>query len=121
MPARRLILIADDYGISPGVSAGIRELAERRRLTGTGVMATMKHWPAEAGALKDLHGNIAVGLHFTLSDQPPRRREFADARGNPRGNAVIVCNQDQVGTGHSPIFQHGRAGSPTRRKLTFLF
>ncbi len=68
---RRLILIADDYGISPGVSAGIRQLAERRRLTGTGVMATMAHWPAEAPALRDLRGRIAVGLHFTLTDQVP--------------------------------------------------
>ncbi len=71
MSQRRLILIADDYGISPGVSAGIRQLAEHRRLTGTGVMATMPHWPAEAPALRDLHGHIAVGLHFTLTDQVP--------------------------------------------------
>ena len=71
MPPRRLILVADDYGISPGVSAGIRALAERRRLTGTGVMATMPHWPAEAPALRELHGTIAVGLHFTLTDQVP--------------------------------------------------
>ena len=71
MSARHLILIADDYGISPGVSAGIRALAERRRLTGTGVMATMPDWPAEAPALRDLHGQIAVGLHFTLTDQTP--------------------------------------------------
>jgi hypothetical protein len=71
MTSRRLVLVADDYAISPGVSAGIRALATRRRLTGTGVMATMPHWPAEAGALRDLHRNIAVGLHFTLSDQQP--------------------------------------------------
>lgn len=69
--SRRLILIADDYGISPGVSAGIRQLAEKRRLSGTGVMATMPSWPGEAAALRDLHDQIAVGLHFTLTDQVP--------------------------------------------------
>jgi predicted glycoside hydrolase/deacetylase ChbG (UPF0249 family) len=74
MTSRRLILIADDYGISPGVSAGIRDLAERSRLTGTGVMATMPDWPAEAPALRALHGQIAVGLHFTLTDQVPLGR-----------------------------------------------
>lgn len=68
---RRLFLIADDYAISPGVSAGIRALAENRRLTGTGVMATMPIWPAEAPALRDLHQHISVGLHFTLTDQVP--------------------------------------------------
>ena len=71
MALRRLILVADDYAISPGVSAGIRRLAEERRLTGTGVMATMPHWSSEAAALRDLHGQIAVGLHFTLTDQQP--------------------------------------------------
>ena len=44
MALRRLILIADDYGISPGVSRGIRELAKARRLTGTGVMAAGLAW-----------------------------------------------------------------------------
>lgn len=71
MTEKRLILIADDYGISPGVSAGIRELAAKERLTGTGVMATMPHWPGEAGALRALRGKVAVGLHFTLTDQVP--------------------------------------------------
>lgn len=71
MTPARLILIADDYGISPGVSQGIRSLAAARRLTGTGVMATMPHWPSEAAALRELRENIAVGLHFTLSDQQP--------------------------------------------------
>lgn len=71
MQERHLILVADDYAISPGVSAGIRELAYRERLTGTGVMAAMPHWPAEASALRELHGKIAVGLHFTLTDQIP--------------------------------------------------
>lgn len=71
MKKNHLILIADDYGISPGVSAGIRELAEKQRLTGTGVMASMPHWPSEAPALRELRGKIAVGLHFTLTDQVP--------------------------------------------------
>jgi predicted glycoside hydrolase/deacetylase ChbG (UPF0249 family) len=71
MGLRRLILIADDYAISPGVSDGIRAVARARRLTGTGVMTTMKYWPGEAGALRELHETIAAGLHFTLSDQQP--------------------------------------------------
>jgi len=68
---RHLLVVADDYGISPAVSAGIRELAEDRRLTATGVMANMPAWAAEAAALRALHGRIAVGLHFTLTDQQP--------------------------------------------------
>jgi len=37
---RRIWLIADDYGISPAVSAAIRDLAARGRLSGTSVMVT---------------------------------------------------------------------------------
>ena len=35
---RRLILCADDYGISPGVNRAIRELIARGRLNATSVM-----------------------------------------------------------------------------------
>jgi predicted glycoside hydrolase/deacetylase ChbG (UPF0249 family) len=71
MAACRLILVADDYAISPAVSAGIRELAAQGRLSATGVMTTMPDWPAEAPALRALKERIAVGLHFTLTDQAP--------------------------------------------------
>jgi len=71
MTLRRLVLIADDYAISPAVSLGIRELAALGRLTGTGVMATMPHWPDEAAALRELHGKVEIGLHITLTDQAP--------------------------------------------------
>ncbi|TIS94569.1 MAG: ChbG/HpnK family deacetylase, partial [Mesorhizobium sp.] len=35
---RRIRLIADDYGLAPGVCAGILDLLDRRRLTGTSCM-----------------------------------------------------------------------------------
>ncbi len=66
-----LIVVADDYGIAPGVSRGIRELAETGRLSATGAMTTMPHWPKAAEELKPLAGRFAVGLHLTLTDQKP--------------------------------------------------
>jgi chitin disaccharide deacetylase len=68
---RPLAICADDYAISPAVSLGIRQLAEAGRLTATGVMTCMPAWPAEAPSLSDLGERIAVGLHFTLTDQRP--------------------------------------------------
>ena len=68
---RRLLICADDYAISPAVSAGIRELALAGRLSATGVMTCMRHWPTEAPALRPLAERVAVGLHFTLTDQAP--------------------------------------------------
>ena len=69
-----LIVCADDYGIAPGVSAAIRELAQAGRLSATGAMAAMPHWPEAAVAIRPLAGRIAIGLHFTLTDQHPLGR-----------------------------------------------
>ncbi len=68
---RPLIVCADDYGISPGVSLGIRELAAAGRLSATGAMTVMPHWPGAATAIRPLAGRIAVGLHLVLTDQAP--------------------------------------------------
>lgn len=35
---RRIWLVADDYGISPGVNRAIRDLIERGRINATSVM-----------------------------------------------------------------------------------
>jgi predicted glycoside hydrolase/deacetylase ChbG (UPF0249 family) len=71
MSVRQLILCADDYGISTGVSLAIRQLAEAGRLSATGVMSLMPAWEREAPALRPLAGQVAIGLHFTLTDQTP--------------------------------------------------
>ncbi|MFD2057200.1 ChbG/HpnK family deacetylase [Mesorhizobium calcicola] len=67
---RRVRLIADDYGLAPGVSAAILDLLDRRRLTGTGCMTGFPEWAEEAARIKPLCGRAAVGLHLTLTDQP---------------------------------------------------
>ena len=68
---RRISLCADDYGISPGVNRGIRDLIERGRLNATSVMVV---GPAiggdEVAALQAAitkAARCAVGLHVTLS------------------------------------------------------
>jgi len=70
-PLRRIWLCADDYGISPGVNGGIRDLAERGRLNATSVMVV---GPAigrgEVAALQAAVANsvrFAIGLHATLT------------------------------------------------------
>jgi hypothetical protein len=68
---RRISLCADDYGISPGVNRGIRDLIERGRLNATSVMVV---GPAAGGdevaalqAAITKAARCAVGLHVTLS------------------------------------------------------
>jgi len=68
----RIWLCADDYGISPSVSAAIRDLVVRGRLNATSVMvAAPSFHRAEAIALQALNGGgiqrVAIGLHVTLT------------------------------------------------------
>lgn len=70
-PPARIWLCADDYGISPGVNRGIRDLIERGRLNATSVMVV---GPAigrnEIAALQDAargRARCAIGLHATLT------------------------------------------------------
>jgi predicted glycoside hydrolase/deacetylase ChbG (UPF0249 family) len=68
---RHIWLCADDYGISPAVNAGIRELIVRGRLNATSVMVAAPHLsPEEVDALDMLNSGeqrAAIGLHVTLT------------------------------------------------------
>lgn len=70
-PIRRIWLCADDYGLSPGVNDGIRQLILKRRINATSVMMVAPHLDAdEAGALAQLNAGeqrAALGLHVTLT------------------------------------------------------
>ncbi|MCM2476997.1 ChbG/HpnK family deacetylase [Rhizobium sp. CG5] len=72
-PDRRFVLVADDYGLSPGVSRAIRELLVAGKLTGTGCMTLFAEWPGEAAKLLELapSDRTCIGLHLTLTDFRP--------------------------------------------------
>jgi predicted glycoside hydrolase/deacetylase ChbG (UPF0249 family) len=69
VPRRRIVLCADDYGLSPAVSGAIRELIARRRINATSVMVVTPSFSrSEAAALQDAAGDhAAIGLHLTLT------------------------------------------------------
>ncbi|HZH12036.1 MAG TPA: ChbG/HpnK family deacetylase [Microvirga sp.] len=72
MPAtRNVILCADDYGLSDGVSRGIVELAWMGRLSATGAMTNMPGWRRAVPDLMPLKGHIGVGLHLNLTTGAP--------------------------------------------------
>jgi chitin disaccharide deacetylase len=68
---RNVILCADDFGLADGVSRGIVELAEMRRLSATGAMTNMPGWRRAARDLKPVKERIAVGLHLNLTTGGP--------------------------------------------------
>lgn len=57
-------MCADDYGMTPEISAGILELARHKRITATSVMSLSPHWSAWAAPLRDGHDLMDVGLHL---------------------------------------------------------
>ena len=62
-----IILTADDYAMTEGISRGIQELARARRLSAASVMTTMPGWPAAAAAIKAERSGLAIGLHLNLT------------------------------------------------------
>jgi hypothetical protein len=81
---RRVVLCADDYGISPAVSAAIRDLIGRGRLNATSVMVVAPSFGrSEAAALRDVaNKRAAIGLHLTLTAPfAPLSAGYAPLRG----------------------------------------
>lgn len=67
---RRLIVNADDFGLTPGVNSAILELNRAAALTSATLMATASECPAAAaGALKQ--PSLGVGCHVVLVDGEP--------------------------------------------------
>src|SRR3712207_8054014 len=75
----RVVLCADDFGLTEGVSGGILDLARRGRLSATSVMSHRPCWRILAPELAGLGGSLGVGLHLTLSLGRPlgAMRQFA--------------------------------------------
>ena len=89
-----IILCADDYGLSDGVSRGILELCRARRLSATSAMVTFERWQTDAALLCDVRETTALGLHLNLTlGRPLLAREGArhldrDGRFLPIGTLI---------------------------------
>jgi chitin disaccharide deacetylase len=68
---QKVVLCADDFGLSEAVSRGILELAHMGRVSATSAMTNCPAWACMAGDLKPLDGAIGVGLHLTLTAGAP--------------------------------------------------
>ena len=65
--ASGVLLNADDFAMTNGISRAIVELAEAGRLSGASAMTNSAHWPAHATWLARVRGEIAAGLHLNLT------------------------------------------------------
>ncbi len=66
MGERRLIINADDFGLSHGVSQGIEEAIKTGIVTSTSVLVNMPSWEETAARLPALESHASIGLHLNL-------------------------------------------------------
>jgi hypothetical protein len=88
-PRRYLVIIADDYGIGPGTSQGILDLAEQRLLGGAVLLVNSPHAEAAVRAWRQGRAPLELGWHPCLTlDRPvlPAHRvpTLVDAEGRFR-------------------------------------
>ena len=67
----RIIICADDFALSPGVSAAIASLARQAKIDAVSAMAALPGWARDAALLDDRAAGVEVGLHLVLCDERP--------------------------------------------------
>jgi predicted glycoside hydrolase/deacetylase ChbG (UPF0249 family) len=82
---RRLIITADDYGLTAAVNRGIEACVRAGALRSVCVMTNMPHW-LEVGRLARAHPEVSIGIHWTVTQGRPVLQAGAvssllDARG----------------------------------------
>jgi chitin disaccharide deacetylase len=84
-------LCADDFALSPAVTAGILEALAADRLTATSAMTTQADWPAAARRFRDLAPDADLGLHFNLTLGGPlgKMPHFAPGGVFPAMNSIV--------------------------------
>lgn len=81
-----MVLCADDFAMTNGISRALIELAEAGRLSAVSAMTTTAHWPSHATWLARARGRVAAGLHLNLTLGSPLgpMASFAPGRRFPR-------------------------------------
>jgi len=74
---RTLALCADDFGLTPPISRGIRALAAQGRLSAISCITNSTHWIDDCALLQGLPDRVEVGLHLNLTDGRPLSARLA--------------------------------------------
>lgn len=74
---RILTLCADDFGLAPGISAGIARLANSQRLSAVSCITNSPHWAEQAERLQGLPESVDVGLHLNFTEGKPLSARLA--------------------------------------------
>jgi chitin disaccharide deacetylase len=74
LPASRVVLCADDFGLTEGVSYGILDLVGMERLSAVSVLSGGAAWRHAGPELARLKPGIGIGLHLRLEANLARPR-----------------------------------------------
>ena len=72
------MVVADDFGLSPEVNAGILQAFERRLISATSLMANMPAFDAAVAAARDRGLTDRLGVHLNLSEGEALSTEIRD-------------------------------------------
>lgn len=101
MTGRLLVVNADDFGLTPGVCAGVLQAHEQGIVTSTSVLTPAPAFDAHAAALRD--SGLAVGLHLcAVGEDPPllSQREvpsLVDGAGRLPPTWKVFCTRAAAG------------------------
>ena len=91
---RRLIVNADDFGMTPGVSAGILRAARHGIVTSTTVLVTADIDRDQLAAALDSGLGLGIHLNLTLGKPLTRARSLVDGDGrlvrDPRVEVALL-------------------------------
>lgn len=89
-----VILCADDFALTSGVSRAIVDLAAHGRISATSVLITQPAAGRDAAGLRTLSGRLAIGLHlnFTLGRPLSAMATFAPGGTFPRTGTLVAAS-----------------------------
>ena len=98
---KRLIVNADDFGLTSGVNRAIIEGHTRGAVTSATLMANMPAFDAAVSLAKD-HSSLGVGLHFNITQGRPlaaasRVSSLIDGRGEFWGTSTAILRRILAG------------------------
>lgn len=67
----KLVVCADDFGLTQSISQSIVTLARRGKLNAISCMSVCPGWERDASLLRDLPAHVQIGLHLTLTEEEP--------------------------------------------------
>ncbi|MBT2186960.1 ChbG/HpnK family deacetylase [Sphingobium sp. H33] len=67
----RLVVCADDFGLTREISQSIIGLAKRGKVNAISCMSVCSGWERDAELLRSLPDSVQIGLHVTLTEEVP--------------------------------------------------